>query len=371
MAAPILILAGGGTGGHLYPGLAVAEAVRRFQADFQIVVFGTQRPIDRDVVGRRGFELVVQPIQPFPSRFWRWPSFVMAWRKSLKAARQFFQSRPPSVVLGLGGYAAAPAVVTARRLGIPTALFNPDAEPGRANRRLARSVDDIFVQWPATARHFDGLAATVHVTGCPVRRAIVAALASAGHAKFKLDPNKRTLLITGASQGARNINLACVDLIGLWEVAKDWQLIHVTGKADYETVRDAYAKANVDARVMAFTEDMPLALAAADLALSRAGASTLAELTTRGVASVLMPYPYDRTQHQKANARVVEEVGGAVVVEDLRDPKANANTLRPALRDLMLSDERRRRMAMAAKTLGRDDAAERIAQHLIAAAQRR
>jgi len=365
MSRPWLVLAGGGTGGHLYPGLAVAEAIQRLEPSVEIAVFGTQRQIDHEVVAPRGYELVPQSVRPFPAKPWHWPGFLLAWRSSVAAAKARFRVRRPAVVLGLGGYAAAPAVVAAAVLDIPTALFNPDAVPGRANRRLARHVREIFVQWEDTAREFAGSAATIAVTGCPLRPAVTAATAEQGRAAFKLDAAKRTLLVTGASQGARTINLACLELRDFWKQSPGWQLIHVTGKADFEAVRDAYATAGIDARVMAYTDAMPEALAASDLAISRAGASTLAELTARGVASVLIPYPYDRKQHQRDNAAVLERAGAAVIIDDRKDPTTNAAALRETLAPLMSTDDRRSRMSAAARGLGRADAAQRIAQRLL------
>ncbi len=367
MGRPWLVLAGGGTGGHLYPGLAVADALRRMRPDFDVSVFGTTRPIDREVVTPRGYELVEQEVQPFPSRPWQWPGFLMTWRRAVAAARARFVARRPAVVLGLGGYAAAPGVVAADRMGVATALFNPDAEPGRANRRLGRHARRVFVQWPVTATAFNGCGATIEVTGCPVRGPVVAARREDGLAAFGLNAEKPTLLITGASQGARSINWACLKMVDVWK-ASGWQIVQVTGTPDFVAVRDGYREAGVDARVVAFTEKMPEALAAADLVISRAGASTLAELTARGVASVLIPYPYDRKQHQVANARVLVEAGAAVLVDDRREAEANAVALRGALWELMSSNERRGRMAVAAKSLGRRDAAERIAERLLEAA---
>jgi len=367
MGRPWLVLAGGGTGGHLYPGLAVADALRRVRPEFEVSVFGTTRPIDREVVAPRGFELVEQEVRAFPGRPWQWPGFLLTWRRAVAAARARFRARRPAVVLGLGGYAAAPGVVAADRMGVPTALFNPDAEPGRANRRLGRHARQVFVQWPATATAFNGCGAKIEVTGCPVRGPVATARREDGLAAFGLSAEKSTLLITGASQGARSINWACLKLVDVWK-ASGWQIVQVTGTADFGAVRDGYREAGVDARVVAFTEKMPEALAAADLVISRAGASTLAELTARGVASVLIPYPYDRKQHQMANARVLGEAGAAVIVEDRRDPDANAAALRGALWELMSSNERRGRIAVAARSLGRSDAAERIAERLLAMA---
>jgi len=362
---PWVVLAGGGTGGHLYPGLALVEALRTRLDAADITFFGTTRPIDERLTAAQGCGLVRQPVQPFPSRPWRWPAFLWNLRRAVADAARRFSARRPAFVLGLGGYAAAPPILAASHLGIPTALFNPDAVPGRANRRLARRVGEIFVQWPQTARHFMGVRAAIHVTGCPVRAAVFRATAGEGRARFGLDSRRRTLLVTGASQGARSINEACVALSDLWRARSDWQLLHLTGATDFTAVRDGYASAGVEARVLDYTDDLPLALAGADLVLSRAGASTLAELTARGVPSVLLPYPYDRARHQRANAEVLAEHGAAVVIDDRREPGANAVRLAEALRGLMDDAARRDRMADAARSLGRPEAADQMAERLL------
>jgi UDP-N-acetylglucosamine--N-acetylmuramyl-(pentapeptide) pyrophosphoryl-undecaprenol N-acetylglucosamine transferase len=362
---PWLVLAGGGTGGHLYPGLAVAEAMRHTSPGLRVTLFGTLRPIDQQVADAWKCELVRQPIQPFPRQPWRWPAFLKNWRQSLRMAKERFAESPPSFVLGLGGFGAVPSLMAAHKAGVPTALFNPDAQPGRANRFLTRYVDEVFVQWPVTARQFIGIRATVRITGCPVRRRIVEASREEGVSAFGLDSDKFTLLITGASQGAHSINQTCVRLARFFSETKEWQLLHLTGPTDLEDVRSAYKAHRVSAHVAAYTEQMPDALAAADLVISRAGASTLGELTVRGLPSILLPYPYDRRRHQSANAQVLSHEHAALIVEDQCNPERNAGPLREALYDVMRSEERRRRMGQAALALGRTDAAERIAERLL------
>ncbi len=367
---PWFVLAGGGTGGHLYPGLAVAESIRRLQPDFEVSVFGTPRPIDAKLTKPRGYELVCQEVQPFPSKPWRWPSFLSAYFRSVKYAKQRFTQREPAVVLGLGGYAAAPPIVAANKLGIPTAIFNPDAVPGRANRRLGHRVDRVFVQWDDTARMFKNIRGEVSCTGCPVRPAFACATREKAARALKLAPDLNTILITGASQGAHSINAAVMGLFDLWSVAKDWQIIHLTGEADLMACRKKYKEHAVKARVYAFTEHMAYCMAAADIVVSRAGASSLAEITAMGLPSILMPYPFDKKQHQLANAKVLVGNGAAALVEDLNDPISNSKRLREELKSIMRSDEARRRMARSASALGRIDAADAIAEELFEIARR-
>jgi UDP-N-acetylglucosamine--N-acetylmuramyl-(pentapeptide) pyrophosphoryl-undecaprenol N-acetylglucosamine transferase len=370
MAQPWFVIAGGGTGGHLYPGLAVAQAIQTAQPDFEVTVFGTRRPIDHKLVSACAYELVQQSVQPFPAKFWRWPKFLWSWRQSVQSARERFTERKPVAVLGLGGYAAGPPIVAAAKLGIPTALFNPDAVPGRANRNLAPKVDCVFVQWHETVEHFSSVR-EIKVTGCPIRPEFAAATRKAGSRAFRIDEDRPTLLVTGASQGARSINATCMEMFDLWRVATQWQIIHLTGEADLEMCRAKYKEAGVEARTLAYTDHMALAMASADIVVSRAGASTLAEITAMGVPAVLMPYPFDKKQHQMANAKILEEARAAIVVQDKNHPKDNAKRLRDALRDLMKSDLRRSKMSQASAALGRTHAAEDIAAELIELAKRR
>lgn len=349
--------------------MAVAEALRALQQDIEVTVFGTPRSIDKKLTKARGYELVAQEVRAFPSRPWQWPKFVLAWYRSVREARVRFRGRLPSVVLGLGGYAAGPAVAAAAKLGVPTAILNPDAHPGRANKRLARRVDCVFVQWEATVERLRN-AREVRCTGCPIRSEFLGATAEKGTGALKLDRDKRTLLITGASQGAHSINAAVMEMFDLWRVAKEWQIVHLTGSADLEMCRAKYKEEGIPARVLPFTEHMAYCMAAADLVVCRAGASTLAELTAMGLASVLMPYPFDRKQHQLANAQVLRENHAAAVIKDTNDPKDNARRLREELRDIMRSDERRRQMARCSAALGRNHAAEEIAQALFEMASR-
>ncbi len=361
MADAHYAFAGGGTGGHLFPGLAVAAALRRLEPAARITFFTTSRPLDRELLSRTDYVQIPQDVRPLSLRPWRWPGFWFAWRQSLAEARRRFDRDPPAAVLGLGGYAAGPPVVVAAQLGIRSAILNPDLIPGRANRYLAARVDCVAAQWPGTQR-FLPRRATLRVTGCPIRAEFATATRARGLEIFSLDPDRRVLLVTGASQGARSINEA-VRLAWPRFLAErpEWQLLHLAGAADAEPLESAYAAAGAPARVLAFTHDMPAALAAADLVISRAGASTLAEITALGKPAILMPYPFHRDRHQHANAGVLVEAGAAVMVEDLRDGAANAEPLLAAMHRLA-DPATRQFMADAAGRLGRLDAADAVAR---------
>lgn len=375
---PWFVFAGGGTGGHLFPALAVVESLRSRGSPVDASFFCTQRPIDRDILGRAGVEAVPQSVTPVPSRPWKWPGFYLRWRESVGLCVRRFRERPPIAVVGAGGYASGPPVHAAMKLGIPTYLLNPDAVPGKANRYMARKgrLAGIFAQWEVTREHFPP-GAPVRVTGCPVRSAFarqVAGFQARPEARqealqsFGLEPGRRTLLVTGASQGSRTINDAVVALAEVI-TRRGWQILHLAGAADHARVEQAYAGAaprveGLRCRVLAFTDRMPDAMSAADLIISRAGASSLAEIQVVGRASILLPYPFHKDRHQWHNGAALAEAGAAVLVEDAKDAAVNARALEPTLVPLLENDARRTAMAEAALKLGRPTAAEAIAEVL-------
>jgi UDP-N-acetylglucosamine--N-acetylmuramyl-(pentapeptide) pyrophosphoryl-undecaprenol N-acetylglucosamine transferase len=373
MSRPEYIFAGGGTGGHLYPGLAVAAALRRLQPDAKITFLTTSRKLDRDLLSRTDYSQIPQVVRPFSVRPWHWPGFWLAWRRSIAAARGQICETGPAAVIGLGGYAAGPPVVAARSLGVRTAILNPDAVPGRANRFLARRADLIAQQWDVSGGYFPA-GAPCRTLGCPIRAEFADAArsqstyAEQGRRTFELAANRRVLLVTGASLGARSVNES---VQRVWpEFVRnhpEWQLLHLAGRTDEAAARQAYERAGVpreSVRVVGYAHEMWLAIAAADAVVSRAGASTLAELTALGKPSILMPYPYHRDKHQHANARVLVEAGAAILVDDQKDAAKNHAPLLSALEELSKSAQRDA-MARAAQKLARPDAAEAVAQWMV------
>lgn len=368
-SGPLIALAGGGTGGHLYPMLSVVREIGRRSPGARFVFFTTQRPVDARVIrGAMGddasYEIVEQSVLPLPGSVGDAFRFMLAWRASTRLCMQRFRDERPTVVIGSGGYGSGPPIHVARGMGIRTALLNPDAVPGRANRYLASRADVVFAQWAVVASHLSRRA-NVQVVGCPIRESFAEANRSAGVKRFGLDPDEKTLLVTGASQGARTINRAMCAVGDAIAKIEGWQVLHLAGDGEAESVREAYRRQGVRATVVAYTEHMADALAAADLIVSRAGASTLAEITAVGRASVLMPYPFDKSRHQMANALVLGEAGAAEIVEDRIEPERNGPVLREVLTRLMCDEATLRRMARCAGELGRFDAASEIAGALL------
>ena len=361
---PTVYVAGGGTGGHLYPALAVADALRKRLPDVRFVFFASDRAIDEQIVGPADAELVRQTVRPLRRAPWHWPGVWTAYRGSRRLCRARFTTDRPVVVIGTGGFASLPAVLEARCAGVPAVLLNPDALPGRANRMLSGVANLVFAQWEETVECLPRKA-RVCVCGCPVRPEFKKARRKTSIKRLHLEPSRKTLLVTGASQGAKTVNQALLANLDYLESRCDWQVLHLTGVQDFDEVKNAYAATSIDARVLPYTDRMADALAAADLVVSRAGASTLAEITAVGRASILMPYPYHKNMHQLANARCLERVSAACVIRDAVDPAVNGPALRKSLELLMGKDDKRLAMAAAARRLGRADAAADIAARIM------
>jgi len=275
----------------------------------------------------------------------------------------------PAAVLGLGGFAAAPVVQAAARLGARTGLLNPDAVPGRANRHLAARVDVMFTQFDSTEACFrPALRAKVRAVGCPVRASITSATRGEGLAEFDLRADRRTLLVCGGSQGAASINAAFAALLAggdLEPLADTWQALHVTGTGK-GVARDA-GRDRFRVRSLEYCERMDLAYAAADVVLGRGGAVTIAELAAAATPAVIMPYPHHADRQQRLNAEPLVAAGAAVLCEDRQDARANAQALCEALVPLMRQPERLESMHSAAGRRARPAAARDVAAWLTGA----
>lgn len=361
-----ILLAGGGTGGHLYPGIAVAEALRTRAPHILPVFLCTQRAIDTTILSPTGFEFIAQPIVPPALSVGGLLRFFKSWRETKELVRTVIRERKPVVVLGLGGYAAGVAVKTAALKNIPTAILNPDVIPGKANQYLMRFATHVCCGFEQTREHVSpNHASRLVVTGCPIRSSILSLPPrEQAAARLGLDPRLSTLLITGASQGAVSVNEAMLATVGSLKL-QGWQLLHLSGKDHAEKVRKGYREQSIPAFVVDFTPAMSDVWAVSDLAIARSGASTIAELTACGVPSILMPYPFHKDLHQRANAKVLADAGAAVLLDDEKDAKKNATKLKPALESLLYDSTRRKSMSESARKLGRPDAADAVGQVIV------
>jgi UDP-N-acetylglucosamine--N-acetylmuramyl-(pentapeptide) pyrophosphoryl-undecaprenol N-acetylglucosamine transferase len=345
-------IAGGGTGGHVTPALALAEAVAaRGDAPF---LLGGEIGLERKLVPEAGFELVTLPSGQVMGRslLARLRAGIATSRGVLAAWREL-GARRARVLISVGGYASVPGVIAAALRRIPIALVEPNAMPGRANRLAARFARGVFVQFAAATGPLRR-AAAVSVVGAPLRQGLVAAFRSAAPRRPPGKPLR--LLVFGGSQGARQINDAMIEAAPHFDRAAI-EIFHQTGEADRELVAEAYAAAGIAARVVAFERDMPARYAESDLAVCRSGALTVAELAMAGLPALLVPYPFAADDHQSANARAAAEAGAAIVLPSR--PLAASDLLR-ALADLAAHPEQLAAMGAAAARLARPDAAARI-----------
>lgn len=362
------IFAGGGTGGHIYPALAIAEALAAARPGSRVRFLVSQRPLDADILNKeraagRSADFEAIPAQPFslrPAGFYR---FITWWGASVRAGREAIRrarAQGPVTVVAMGGFVAAPVVQAARVEKSPAILINLDAVPGKANRWIARHVRRVLTAAPLAPGHErEGWAPIPPIVraGAVCERPV-----SECRREFGLDPERSTLLVTGGSQGAGSINGLVTALAARTDrPLKEWQVIHQTGKGAAEEVRAAYEQAGVRAWVGEFIERMGVAWRGADLAVSRAGAGSVAEAWANRVPTLFLPYPYHRDQHQKHNARVLVDAGGAALVPDRIDPGRNLEGAGAALATLLADRARRAAMRSALEKLGSADGAARAA----------
>lgn len=361
------IFAGGGTGGHLYPGLAVADELRKLQADALIVFACSNRPIDRRILDPLPYAVVPQSVQPIPrSPMALWP-FLRTYWASARQARDMIRDLKPQAVLGLGGFAAGPLVVRAAKSKVPTAFLNPDAVPGKANRLLARHAQVIFAGFESTVDCFPASQrAKVQWTGCPIRSCFATAERAEGIEMFGLRKDRRTLLVFGGSLGAESISLSIETLAGdLRTFADRWQVLHVSGSPKAPQIEKTLADAGLFVKTLAYCNRMDLAYAASDLVLARAGAGTVAELAATATPAILMPYPFHKDQHQRLNAAQLAQAGAAMICDDAKNPAANAASLRQLMLPLMADTPRLDAMRQKAKGMGKADSAKVVAQWML------
>ena len=355
-----LLIAGGGTGGHLFPGIAVAEELKARGHEVRFV--GTARGIEARVLPNEGWPLDLIEVAGLKGG-----GLVGLLRGLFRVPRALWQSRrllrreKPDLVIGVGGYASGPVVLAAALSGRPTAILEQNSVPGITNRMLGRVVRRVFGAFTAAAAFFP--AKKFRLVGNPIRRKVRESLSGP---KPEPKPEPEGVLVVGGSQGAHAVNEL---MVGAMKVlagrGRAPALHHQTGPADQEAIAKAYADAGIAVEVSAFIDDMASAYRAATLAVTRAGASTLAELTVLGVPALLIPFPHAADDHQTVNARELEAQGAARV---LAQRETSPEMLADAIVALLDDEPARRRMAEAARALGRPDAHVAICDEILALA---
>jgi UDP-N-acetylglucosamine--N-acetylmuramyl-(pentapeptide) pyrophosphoryl-undecaprenol N-acetylglucosamine transferase len=385
MSKKCFFFAGGGTGGHIYPAIAIAERIIKLEPKARVHFFCSTRDIDSQILSafakatadksQTGFEYTPLPVCGFSIRIDKLISFCTSFLDSFRIAKRAFAENKDVVVIGIGGFVSAPVCFAAHKLKVPVVLVNVDIVPGRANKIIAKWANKIFVQFEDTRQYFAPTscyrktavgAAKVDVVGCPLRIGFDNPQPEKAIEQLGLEKGRKILLITGASSGSENINQAVCSLLKkLDSFADDWQIVHLAGRANFENVQKKYAGAKISYKVVDYFDDMPNLLSAADLVIGRSGAVSVAEYAAAGVPTICIPYPYHKDRHQYLNAGKLVEAGAAVMVDDLSQREDTAWQLWIVLEELMKNEEKRKKMADCGKTIANKQAASKIAEKLL------
>ena len=358
---PRIAFAGGGTGGHLMPGVTVARAVAERMPEAEIVFFGTQGGLEQRIVAQHGFRLEQIKTRKRKSGWRHLPMFAIRSIGSLISAHFAVGRFEPDVIVGLGGFGCVFPALSGMLRGTPIVLLEQNVLPGRANRLLSRWARTIECQWEESARYFKE-GRPVRFSGNPVRDEIFPGRREARYDFFGFSPDRKTLLVTGGSQGALSVNELFVGALKRYdEMADRIQVIHCAGEVSVDMVKSAYASSVMPHYVCSYLEDMGAAYAIADLVIARAGGTTIAELTAAGLPAVLIPLPTAADDHQRLNAEAMGDHGAAIVAhqKDLT-PDGLFETVQS-----LLSDEKRLgEMKGNARAMGKPKAMADIAERI-------
>jgi UDP-N-acetylglucosamine--N-acetylmuramyl-(pentapeptide) pyrophosphoryl-undecaprenol N-acetylglucosamine transferase len=351
------VIAGGGTGGHLFPGIAIAEAFQEKETGNEVLFIGTERGIEMRVLADGRFPLRTIQAMPFKGRFlWDKLKALGTLPLAISQALSILKEFQPQMVLGVGGYASGPALLAAHLLGIHRAIHEQNMVPGLTNRILKWFSQRIFVSFEETRSYFPEK--KTWVTGNPIRKEFFSCF------RESRKGDRFTVLIFGGSAGAHRINEAMMEaLSALQEIRLSLRLIHQTGREDLESVSRGYGEKGFEALVQPFFADMVAQYQASDLVICRAGASTIAEIAVCGKAAILVPYPFAAHQHQLINAQRLVGLGAARMIED---KDLSGRSLAQAILHLSSHREELGRMGKAIAQVGRPKAAQEIVDHCYA-----
>jgi len=357
------VVAGGGTGGHIYPALAIARGLKERYPEAEILYIGTARGMEADIVPKEGIPFkgitaagLERKLSP-KNLLALWQAGLGFWQ-----ARDSIRRFRPDAVIGAGGYVCGPVVLAAALSGIPTLIHEQNALPGITNRILTRFVDRVAVTFADSIQYLS-CREKVRLTGLPVRPEILRVDRERSRENPDLSAGRFLLFSFGGSQGARTVNRAMVAVIKMFAGDPRLNILHVTGQAGHREFLDGCKTMGIDLgeygniTITHYIYNMQDALGAADLVISRAGAATLAELTALGIPAILVPYPYAAENHQEFNARALEREGAALVIPDRR---LDGESLCRKVADLLDNRERLAAMAAASKKIGKRRALEDI-----------
>jgi UDP-N-acetylglucosamine--N-acetylmuramyl-(pentapeptide) pyrophosphoryl-undecaprenol N-acetylglucosamine transferase len=358
-----ILLTGGGTGGHIYPALAIAERLKSLHPECKLLYVGTKKGLENRIVPQRGIPFQTIAVEGLPRKIS--PALLKAMGRAAGGcleARNIVKQFHPDLVIGTGGYVCGPVVLAARLAGISAMIHEQNAFPGVTNKVLAYFVNQIMVNFQASEQYF-AHKERICVTGLPVRQEVLTTSHQAGLDYFGFSADKTTLLVSGGSRGARSLNRAMA--VAYRELVKypDLQILHLTGSMDYEDTLQAIAAEQVvlaehpQIQIKPYLDEMQYGLAAADFCVGRAGATFLAEMTACGLPGILIPYPYAAENHQEYNAKALVDQQVAMMI---LDQALTGDLLCKNILDLYQHPDKRNRMAECAQNAGKRDALEEI-----------
>ena len=357
------VVSGGGTGGHIYPALALAQGLKETFPGAEILYIGAKDGMEAEIVPRENLPFAGITVAGLQRRLTLTNLLVLGRAcRGFTEAWGYLRQWRPQVALGTGGYVCGPVILAAAAQRIPTLIHEQNAYPGLTNRLLSRVADGVAATFADSVKHFPARA-KITLTGLPVRPEILTADRTAARARLGLAPDQPLLLSFGGSRGAQSLNAAILPVLKEFGGSSRLSLFHITGQAGYPAFLDQAKASGVDLdaleniTVEPYRYDMSALLAAADLVLSRAGATTLAEITALGLPSLLVPYPHAAENHQEYNARALEKEGAALVI---LDRELSGAVLCSQIRELIADPERTRQMGQASKKLGKTKALQEI-----------
>lgn len=366
MSFSSFFFAGGGTGGHIYPAVAVAEKIAELKRDAYIHFFCSDREIDSRILSKSGFSYTSLPAKGFSLSPVKLVGFITSFLRSSRLVKKALAESVSPVVIGIGGFVSAPVCWAANGLWVPVRLINVDIVPGRANRFCKRWAGEVFVQFPETGAYFARRKIESHVLGCPLRSSFDEPKPDRAKVTLGLDKDKKILLVTGASSGSQRINeTVCMLLDELDGFTDDWQIVHLAGAANIEEVKAAYSDARIRNKIIDYYDDMADLLAASDLVIGRSGAVSVAEYAAAQTPSICIPYPFHGDMHQYLNAGKLVDVGASIIVDDVDDARDRAEWLWEELEPLMREESRRSQMSKACLSVAKTTAAAEIAKKLL------
>lgn len=356
-----VLIAGGGTGGHVYPGIAVAEELMRMRRGAEVVFVGGRRGLESTAVPEAGFRVRFILTRGFPRRaWWRWPWALVANAIGFLQALAVVLAERPDVVLGTGGYVSGPVALAAWMLGRPLLLQEQNSIPGLSNRWLARLADEVHLSF-VEARGYFARKDNLKVSGNPIRAHILSGDRASALREFGLVAGRPTVFVFGGSRGAHRINEAAVDALRRLKGRVDLQFILQTGREDLAWAAEIVEREQLPAKVVPFLNRIHQAYAAADLVVCRSGAMTLAEIAACGTPAILVPYPHAAHDHQVVNASNLLDRGAAAMI---LDRELTGERLANEIAHWLSDRQALSRMSANARTFARPDAAERIVRSL-------